>query len=588
MLLKVQCEKCKTKYKLEEARIQGKGAKITCPKCRHVFVVMKDTLKEAEGEDDGGSELGDSAPEQEAIPARPEVRAKSEAATESRPAEARVAEARPAPAAPRPAEVRAPEPPRAEPVQPVVERPSSAESLNWKEVGLTSFKVKVAIGLVYDFSDIGTLRKYIAEKRVAPTDRISFDGKTWNVIKEIPDLDAFFIDQWVALKTERLKEEKTPGRTPAGSTVGGAKSPKTNVGGKTDAAGDPSSARKTAWSADANADTGSSGLLGQGLFDDVNAGDDGGALAASQARKSSESARTTTVKGKAPIPVPEARSAAFQSNTVTREAARPSQIMPMPMPVPINNGLKPSELAILGVLFLVTAYLGYRLFAEQESLAQVPTGAAIGDMAELDGQLKAHFPFSLTGQSRALPQAEDSSAPKPAVAPNVGSSARLPSETTSGTDSAASAQKPVEDAKKEDPKKAGKSKDDAGKASVQVGNITSDDLFQLAQESLKARDFDGAIQSLQSAVAMKPGNTTYQYTLGIALLQAGKDGDAESAFRKSLSGSPARKEAHKWLGELYARRGQKAQAIEAWNKYLEGSPKDADAIRKKLQQLSNS
>lgn len=471
---------------------------------------------------------------------------------------------------------------------PVVERPSSAEALNWKEVGLTSFKVKVAIGLVYDFSDIGTLRKYIAEKRVAPTDRISFDGKTWNVIKEIPDLDAFFIDQWVALKTERLKEEKIPGRSPAGSTVGGSKSPKTSAGGKAEGSGDAAGARKTAWSADANADTGSSGLLGQGLFDDVNAGEDSGALAAAQARKASDPARSTVVKGKASIPVPEARSAAFQANTVVREAGKPSQIMPMPMPVPINNGLKPSELAILGVLFLVTAYLGYRLVAEQESLAQVPAGAASGDVVELEGQLKTHFPFSLTGESRAVPQSEESSAPKPVAGPDVGAASRPAPDSAAGTEPAATAQKAGDEVKKEDPKKAGKTKDDPAKASVQVGNITSDDLFQLAQESLKARDYEGAIQSLQSAVAMKPGNTTYQYTLGIALLQAGKDGDAESAFKKSLSGAPARKEAHKWLGELYARRGQKAQAIEAWNKYLEGSPKDAEAIRKKLQQLSNS
>lgn len=578
MLLKVQCEKCKTKYKLEEARIQGKGAKITCPKCRHVFVVMKDTLKEAEGEDEGGSELGDSTSEPVGPSARLEVRPRTETAVEVRPVEPKAPEVHRPPESPRAPEApKALEVPKAEPVSPVVERPGSAESLNWKEVGLTSFKVKVAIGLVYDFSDIGTLRKYIAEKRVAPTDRLSFDGKTWNVIKEIPDLDGFFIDQWVALKTDRLKEDKTPGRTSSGATLSGGKSPKSVVNAKPEAGADPSAARKTAWSADASADAAGSGLLGQGLFDDVGGGEESALLAAAQARRATEAPRPTGIKGKPPVPVPEARSGGSQASTVIRDVGRGALPMPMPMPVPINSGLKPSELAILGVLILVAGYLGYRLVAEQESLAQVPEGPASGDVTELDGLLKTHFPFSLTGQSRALPQT-----PEAVPAPKAQVPAEAAPESSKPTTDAA-AQKPVDASKKD-----AKGKDADKKGSVQVGNITADDLFQLAQESLKARDFEGAIQSLQSAVAMKPGNTTYQYTLGIALLQAGKDADAESAFKKSLSGAPARKEAHKWLGELYARRGQKAQAIEAWNKYLEGSPKDADAIRKKLQQLSNS
>ncbi|MFN7143265.1 MAG: zinc-ribbon domain-containing protein, partial [Myxococcota bacterium] len=35
----VTCESCKSRYKLDDAKITGRGAKITCPKCKNVFVV---------------------------------------------------------------------------------------------------------------------------------------------------------------------------------------------------------------------------------------------------------------------------------------------------------------------------------------------------------------------------------------------------------------------------------------------------------------------------------------------------------------------------------------------------------------------
>ena len=93
----------------------------------------------------------------------------------------------------------------------------------------TTFKVKVAIGLVYDFSDVGTLKKYISEKRVVPTDRVSFDGKTWTVLKEVGNLDDFFIDQWVRLKQEKLAEDQKP-KTPSGPVFGEPKrEPKSNA-----------------------------------------------------------------------------------------------------------------------------------------------------------------------------------------------------------------------------------------------------------------------------------------------------------------------------------------------------------------------
>ena len=38
----VTCDHCGARYKLDESRVSGRGAKITCPRCKHVFVVYRE------------------------------------------------------------------------------------------------------------------------------------------------------------------------------------------------------------------------------------------------------------------------------------------------------------------------------------------------------------------------------------------------------------------------------------------------------------------------------------------------------------------------------------------------------------------
>lgn len=38
----VMCPACQARYKVDDAKIKGRGAKISCPKCQHIFVVYKD------------------------------------------------------------------------------------------------------------------------------------------------------------------------------------------------------------------------------------------------------------------------------------------------------------------------------------------------------------------------------------------------------------------------------------------------------------------------------------------------------------------------------------------------------------------
>ena len=38
----VTCPSCEARYKINASKIKGRGAKITCPKCKHRFVVYRD------------------------------------------------------------------------------------------------------------------------------------------------------------------------------------------------------------------------------------------------------------------------------------------------------------------------------------------------------------------------------------------------------------------------------------------------------------------------------------------------------------------------------------------------------------------
>lgn len=134
----VTCPSCNSRYKIDEAKIKGRGAKITCPTCAHKFVVYRDG-------DEGGAGSAVAAPDEVS------------------------AEASPA--------------------------PSDLARRDFREVGIT-WKVRKGIGLTYDFHDLSTLRDYLADGQVHPSDVLSYDARAWHPLKEIPDLERYFWDVW--------------------------------------------------------------------------------------------------------------------------------------------------------------------------------------------------------------------------------------------------------------------------------------------------------------------------------------------------------------------------------------------------------
>lgn len=213
----VSCESCKSRYKLDDSKITGRGAKITCPKCKHVFVVLAppSALSEAPRPAmlpaaSGDNEWEDDEP----------TRVGREAAAD---AAAAIAASRSEPPVPGGHEVVRPRggvaaPPAASTAPTKEEIAARAATLDFRKVGVTAWKVKVRIGLVYDFSDIKTLRKYIQDGRVTPADVISHDGKTWKPLGEVPDLDGFFVESYERLAIEyagKPPPSKDPQPSPA-------------------------------------------------------------------------------------------------------------------------------------------------------------------------------------------------------------------------------------------------------------------------------------------------------------------------------------------------------------------------------------
>jgi predicted Zn finger-like uncharacterized protein len=147
----VTCDHCGARYRLDESKIPGRGARVTCPSCRHVFVVYRR---------DSSEETPAVVPSSPSPPARPSI--EEEAAG------------------------------------------LDVNTLDFRSVGITSWKVKVKIGLIYDFNDYKTFNKNIRDGRVTATDLISFDGSEWSPIGDLSALSQRFCQVYV--RTKRAAE----------------------------------------------------------------------------------------------------------------------------------------------------------------------------------------------------------------------------------------------------------------------------------------------------------------------------------------------------------------------------------------------
>lgn len=71
----IQCEQCRTKFKLDDSKVPDKGVKVRCAKCRHVFSVFKEQPEAGAGADFASMLDSSVSLDQDAGNARPEFTA---------------------------------------------------------------------------------------------------------------------------------------------------------------------------------------------------------------------------------------------------------------------------------------------------------------------------------------------------------------------------------------------------------------------------------------------------------------------------------------------------------------------------------
>ena len=170
------CPRCEARYRLDDGRMKGRGARVVCPRCQHVFVVLRSQAALAGDE-------GEAAPLPEAVGV----------ISRATPGPIRVVS--PGPRKQR-KEVATIEVEAIDPGQDVEPEELVASELDFRAVGIRAWKVRAQIGITYDFSDLATLKRYLANGRVGPDDELSCDGAGWVRLGDIDDLDAFFVTAW--------------------------------------------------------------------------------------------------------------------------------------------------------------------------------------------------------------------------------------------------------------------------------------------------------------------------------------------------------------------------------------------------------
>ncbi|HET9451608.1 MAG TPA: zinc-ribbon domain-containing protein, partial [Aggregicoccus sp.] len=130
----VRCERCKTEYEFDDARITEAGVTVRCTTCQHVFMVKKKALVVTVPVKPGGG-----------VEASPTPLTAAPSGSGGAPAD---------------------------------------KGREWR--------VRQASGNVFTFRELTTLQKWIVERKVTRDDEISLTGESWKRLGNIAELASFF------------------------------------------------------------------------------------------------------------------------------------------------------------------------------------------------------------------------------------------------------------------------------------------------------------------------------------------------------------------------------------------------------------
>ena len=120
-----------------------------------------------------------------------------------------------------------------------------------------------------------------------------------------------------------------------------------------------------------------------------------------------------------------------------------------------------------------------------------------------------------------------------------------------------------------------------------INSLTVDQLVQRGYRSFERGRYREAIRYYEKAVDKAPDNSEAYALLGLAYLKNGQVGPAESYLLGARNLNPRYADTYRYLGMLYATRGEDDVAIENFRKYLGMRPdgSGADDVRRRLAAL---
>ncbi|HTS29280.1 MAG TPA: tetratricopeptide repeat protein [Bryobacteraceae bacterium] len=111
---------------------------------------------------------------------------------------------------------------------------------------------------------------------------------------------------------------------------------------------------------------------------------------------------------------------------------------------------------------------------------------------------------------------------------------------------------------------------------LQSNPANADALYLLSVIAHQAGDHRAAVQLNRRALALVPGDVRCYNVLGLALMELGRDAEAEASFRQGIA-TAANPELHNNLGTLWRKQGRLDDAIQAYQEALAESPGYANA-----------
>ncbi|MCO4771087.1 MAG: zinc-ribbon domain-containing protein [Deltaproteobacteria bacterium] len=223
--MRIVCPKCDTEYALDAAQLAADGTPVQCSACEHTFTAFPTGKTESSG-------TGDTSTA--AMPAAQGSNASTPPGDEKSATEPGAAVPRdPTPPAHPTADIEPPDVSRSPESSTPSRRPGKAraQSAAMGRGGDLSIPPKDAGGVnppppplkagggrlflaqgdrIYKVKDIATLQRWVVEKRVLPADRLSRDGKSWDVVSSVAELRPFFtvLDQLKQTKRALSKSRK--------------------------------------------------------------------------------------------------------------------------------------------------------------------------------------------------------------------------------------------------------------------------------------------------------------------------------------------------------------------------------------------